>query len=78
MRNLTAFTAATAAISLAATPLLAQSAAPLSVASAVERSGAQTSEPNALQGHALISVFVVIAVVLGAILIPEITRPNSP
>jgi hypothetical protein len=78
MRFPAAFTAAAAAISLATTPVLAQSAAPLSVANAVSRSGAEASDANDLQGHTLVSVIVVIAVVLGAILIPEITRPNSP
>jgi hypothetical protein len=78
MRFSKAFTAATVAISMASTPVLAQSAAPLSVASSVSRSGAATGDANDLRGHTLVSVFVVIAVILGAILIPEITKPNSP
>jgi hypothetical protein len=77
--RLEAFTAAAVAISMAGTPVLAQSAAPLSVASSVSRSGAATEDAsNAIGGRYLVSALVVIAVLLGAILIPEITKPNSP
>jgi len=78
MRFSKAFTATAVAISMAGTPVLAQSAAPLSVASSVSRSGATTEDSNDLGRQATIGIFVVIAVVLAAILIPEITKPNSP
>jgi hypothetical protein len=78
MRFLRAFTAMSVAISMASTPVLAQSAAPLSVASSVSRSSAATDDANDLQGTRLVGLFVIIFVVLGAILIPEITKPNSP
>jgi hypothetical protein len=78
MRFLRAFTAMSVAISMAGTPLLAQSAAPLSVASSVSRSSATTKDGNDLAGLSTVSIFVILAVVLGAILIPEITKPNSP
>jgi hypothetical protein len=78
MRFFKAFTAAAVATSMAGTPVLAQSAAPLSVASAVSRSGAATEDANALKSHVVVSVIVVLAIILGAILIPEITKPNSP
>jgi hypothetical protein len=78
MRLLKGFTATAVAISMAGTPLLAQSAAPLSVAHSVSRSGADTRDTNDLAGLSTVSIFVILAVVLGAILIPEITKPNSP
>jgi hypothetical protein len=78
MRFTKAFTAASVAISMASTPVLAQSAAPLSVANSVSRSGATTQDANDLRGHTLVAALVVIAVILGAILIPEITKPSSP
>jgi hypothetical protein len=78
MRLLKAFTAAAVAASMAGTPVLAQSAAPLSVASAVSRSGAATEDANALRSHVVVSAVVVLVLVLGALLIPEITKPNSP
>ena len=78
MRFLKTFTAAAVAMSMSATPVLAQSAAPLSVASSVSRSGASTHDANDLGRQATIGIFVVIAVILAAILIPEITKPRSP
>lgn len=78
MRFLRAFTAMSVAISMAGTPVLAQSAAPLSIANSVSRSGAATDDANGLEGTRLVGVFVIIFVVLGAILIPELDKPNSP
>jgi hypothetical protein len=78
MRFLKAFTAATVAISMAGSPVLAQSAAPLSVASSVSRSGAATQDANGLRGHDIVSIIVVIAVLLGALLVTEISKPSSP
>jgi hypothetical protein len=81
MRFTKAFTAGAVAISMASTPILAQpSAAPLSVAGSVERSGAAIDgHSGALRGSNLyVSAAVVLALILAAILIPELTKPNSP
>ena len=80
MRFTKAFTAAAVAISMAGTPVLAQpSAAPLSVAGSVDRSGAPMDDAGALRGsNLLVSGAVIVALILAAILIPEITKPNSP
>jgi hypothetical protein len=79
MRFLKTFTAAAVAISMAGTPVLAQSnAAPLSVANSVSRSSAATRDANDLNRQVTVGIFVVLALALAAILIPEITKPNSP
>ena len=78
MRLLKAFTAASVAISMAGSPVLAQSAAPLSVAHSVSRSGATTQDENDLFRLNAVSIGVILAVILAAFLIPEITKPNSP
>jgi hypothetical protein len=78
MRFSKVFTAAAVAISMAGTPVLAQSAAPLSVTSSVSRAGAATKDENELGGITTTGIIVIILVVLSAILIPEITKPNSP
>jgi hypothetical protein len=78
MRFLKAFTAAAVAISMTGTPVLAQSAAPLSVASAVSRSGAPTDDTNALSSHTVASIAVVLAILLGAYLVTELSKPDSP
>jgi hypothetical protein len=78
MRFSKAFTAAAVAISMAGTPVLAQSATPLPVASSVSRSGATTEGENDLMGITTTGIIVIILVVLSAILIPEITKSDSP
>ena len=82
MRFSKAFTAAAVAISMTSTPVLAQSAAaPLSIANAAGRSGAPIDRAHAgtlRGGNLYVSAAVVIALILAAILIPEITKPNSP
>lgn len=79
MRFTKAFTAAAVAVSMAGAPVLAQpSAAPLSISGSV-RSGAPIDGAHASElQHPFITVAVILAVVLAAILIPEITKPNSP
>jgi hypothetical protein len=76
MRFLRVFSPMPVAKSMASTPVPARR--PLSVASSVSRSSAATDDANDLQGTRLVGLFVIIFVVLGAILIPEITKPNSP
>jgi hypothetical protein len=78
MRFLKACTAAAVAISMAGTPVLAQSAAPLSIANSVGRSGAATDDANALHGRDYVSIVVVLAVLLSAYLVTQISKPNSP
>ena len=79
MRLLKVITAGAVAISMAGTPVLAQpSAAPLSVASSVSRSGAETRDANDLWGISTVSYVVILVLIAGAILIPEITKPDSP
>lgn len=78
MRFLKTFTAAAVAISMVGTPVLAQSAAPLSVASSVSRSSATTDDANNLRGHDYVSIAVVIALIIGALLVVELSKPDSP
>lgn len=79
MRLFKTFTAAAVALTMTGAPVLAQSsAAPLSVANAVSRSSATTQDASDLNRQVTIGIFVVAALILAAILIPEITKPNSP
>lgn len=79
MRFFKTITAAAVAVSMAGTPVLAQSsAAPLSVAHAVNRSGATTRDASDLNRQLTIGIFVIAALILAAILIPEITKSDSP
>ena len=79
MRFFKTFTAAAVAVSMAGTPVLAQSsAAPLSVAHSVSRSSAATRDASDLNRQVTIGIFVIAALILAAILIPEITKSDSP
>jgi hypothetical protein len=78
MRFLKTLTAAAVAISMAGSPVLAQSAAPLSVANSVSRSAAPTQDTNAMRTHDYVSIGVVLLVLLGALLVTELSDPNSP
>jgi len=79
MRFVKTFTAAAVAISMAGTPVLAQSnAAPLSVVNSVSRSSAPTQDASDLNRQVTVGIFVIAALILAAILIPEITKSDSP
>jgi len=79
MRFVKTFTAAAVAISMAGTPVLAQSnAAPLFVVNSVSRSSAPTQDASDLNRQVTVGIFVIAALILAAILIPEITKSDSP